>query len=69
MFGGMTKYWISAFGAVCIGSLALTGYNANLGWCSEPQCFFIQYIRVLLFNVILTTYLNHVGQHGPTILF
>jgi len=32
-FGDTTKYWLSGFGAACIGSLALTGYNANLGWC------------------------------------
>lgn len=32
-FGDLTKYWISCFGAVCIGSLALSGYNADLGWC------------------------------------
>jgi len=32
-FGDLTKYWISGFGAACIGSLALSGYNADLGWC------------------------------------
>ncbi|RLM78593.1 4-hydroxybenzoate polyprenyltransferase, mitochondrial-like [Panicum miliaceum] len=31
-FGDLTKYWISGFGAACIGSLALSGYNADLGW-------------------------------------
>lgn len=30
-FGNDTKYWISGFGAACIGSLAFSGYNANLG--------------------------------------
>ncbi|CAM0884689.1 unnamed protein product [Alopecurus aequalis] len=29
-FGDLTKQWISAFGAASIGSLALTGYNAEL---------------------------------------
>lgn len=33
-FGDSTKKWISGFGAACIGSLALGGYNANLGICS-----------------------------------
>jgi len=32
-FGDLTKYWISGFGAACIGSLVLSGYNADLGWC------------------------------------
>lgn len=31
-FGDLTKYWIGGFGAACIGSLALSGYNADLGW-------------------------------------
>ncbi|XP_062217866.1 4-hydroxybenzoate polyprenyltransferase, mitochondrial-like [Phragmites australis] len=31
--GDFTKYWISGFSAACIGSLALSGYNAQLGWC------------------------------------
>ncbi|XP_057768431.1 4-hydroxybenzoate polyprenyltransferase, mitochondrial [Salvia miltiorrhiza] len=31
-FGDSTKEWISGFGAACIGSLALSGYNANLEW-------------------------------------
>ncbi|KAG2605759.1 hypothetical protein PVAP13_4NG219900 [Panicum virgatum] len=30
-FGDNTKYWLSGFGAACITSLALTGYNAHLG--------------------------------------
>lgn len=30
-FGDSTKQWISGFGAACIGGLALSGYNANLG--------------------------------------
>ena len=30
-FGDTTKYWLSGFGAACIGNLALTGYNAHLG--------------------------------------
>lgn len=32
-FGDNTKYWLSGFGAACISSLVLTGYNAHLGWC------------------------------------
>ncbi|XP_042057690.1 4-hydroxybenzoate polyprenyltransferase, mitochondrial-like [Salvia splendens] len=31
-FADSTKEWISGFGAACIGSLALSGYNANLEW-------------------------------------
>jgi len=30
-FGDNTKYWLSGFGAACVSSLALTGYNADLG--------------------------------------
>ncbi|KAF0900197.1 hypothetical protein E2562_027554 [Oryza meyeriana var. granulata] len=30
-FGDSTKHWISGFGAACIGSLALSGYSADLG--------------------------------------
>ncbi|CAM0908530.1 unnamed protein product [Alopecurus aequalis] len=35
-FGDLTKQWISAFGAASIGSLALTGYNAELAWPYYP---------------------------------
>ncbi|KAL6911221.1 hypothetical protein ACP4OV_000026 [Aristida adscensionis] len=35
-FGDLTKNWISGFGAACIGSLALSGYNADLGWPYYP---------------------------------
>lgn len=35
-FGDLTKYWISGFGAACFGSLALSGYNADLGWPYYP---------------------------------
>ncbi|XP_066323026.1 4-hydroxybenzoate polyprenyltransferase, mitochondrial-like isoform X1 [Miscanthus floridulus] len=35
-FGDLTKYWISGFGAACIGSLALSGHNADLGWPYYP---------------------------------
>lgn len=31
-FGNSTKEWISGFGAACIISLALSGYNADIGW-------------------------------------
>ncbi|KAL4348993.1 hypothetical protein GQ457_17G024040 [Hibiscus cannabinus] len=31
-FGESTKEWISGFATACIGSFALTGYNAALGW-------------------------------------
>ncbi|KMZ58399.1 putative 4-hydroxybenzoate octaprenyltransferase [Zostera marina] len=31
-FGSQTKYWISAFGILCISNLALSGYNADLAW-------------------------------------
>jgi 4-hydroxybenzoate polyprenyltransferase len=30
-FGSDTKYWTSGFGLACISSLALSGYNADLG--------------------------------------
>lgn len=46
-FGDLTKYWISGFGAACVGSLALSGYNADLGWClvwclsEEWYCFYL----------------------------
>ncbi|KAK3136517.1 hypothetical protein QOZ80_5BG0437610 [Eleusine coracana subsp. coracana] len=36
-FGHNTKYWLSAFGAACIGSLALSGYNAGLGLSSATM--------------------------------
>jgi len=35
-FGDNTKYWLSGFGAACITSLALTGYNAHLAWPYYP---------------------------------
>ncbi|XP_066344110.1 4-hydroxybenzoate polyprenyltransferase, mitochondrial-like [Miscanthus floridulus] len=35
-FGDTTEYWLSGFGAACIGSLALTGYNAHLAWPYYP---------------------------------
>ncbi|EMS68680.1 4-hydroxybenzoate polyprenyltransferase, mitochondrial [Triticum urartu] len=35
-FGDSTKQWISAFGAASIGSLALSGYNAELAWPYYP---------------------------------
>ncbi|KAL0417031.1 UNVERIFIED_CONTAM: 4-hydroxybenzoate polyprenyltransferase, mitochondrial [Sesamum latifolium] len=31
-FGDSTKEWVTGFGIACIGSLALSGYNANLEW-------------------------------------
>ncbi|KAG2605758.1 4-hydroxybenzoate polyprenyltransferase, mitochondrial-like [Panicum virgatum] len=35
-FGDNTKYWLSGFGAACVSSLALTGYNADLAWPYYP---------------------------------
>nr|CAD1830700.1 unnamed protein product [Ananas comosus var. bracteatus] len=35
-FGSLTKYWITGFGAACISSLALSGYNAELAWPFYP---------------------------------
>lgn len=35
-FGGSTKLWITGFGAACITSLALSGYNAELAWPYYP---------------------------------
>lgn len=32
LFGDSTKEWISGFGIACIGGLALSGFNADLGW-------------------------------------
>ncbi|KAM7271252.1 hypothetical protein ACFE04_030466 [Oxalis oulophora] len=31
-FGDSTKEWITGFGAVCIGGLTLSGFNADIGW-------------------------------------
>ncbi|KAL9247073.1 hypothetical protein vseg_020543 [Gypsophila vaccaria] len=31
-FGDSTKEWLTGFGSVCISGLALSGYNADLGW-------------------------------------
>ncbi|KAK8569687.1 hypothetical protein V6N13_046734 [Hibiscus sabdariffa] len=31
-FGDSTKEWTTGFGIACIGSLALSGYNADIGW-------------------------------------
>ncbi|XP_024023800.1 4-hydroxybenzoate polyprenyltransferase, mitochondrial [Morus notabilis] len=31
-FGDSTKKWITGFGLACIGSLALSGFNAEIGW-------------------------------------
>ncbi|KAL2900539.1 4-hydroxybenzoate polyprenyltransferase mitochondrial [Bienertia sinuspersici] len=31
-FGDVTKEWLTGFGFACISSLALSGYNAHLGW-------------------------------------
>ncbi|XP_021811414.1 4-hydroxybenzoate geranyltransferase 2-like [Prunus avium] len=31
-FGDSTKKWITGFGIICITSLALAGYNAEIGW-------------------------------------
>ncbi|XP_050372504.1 4-hydroxybenzoate polyprenyltransferase, mitochondrial-like [Argentina anserina] len=31
-FGDSTKEWIAEFGILCISSLALSGYNAEIGW-------------------------------------
>ncbi|KAL6961124.1 Palmitoyl-protein thioesterase 1 [Sarracenia purpurea var. burkii] len=31
-FGDSTKEWVTGFGIACISSLALCGYNANIGW-------------------------------------
>ncbi|KAK9156957.1 hypothetical protein Scep_003531 [Stephania cephalantha] len=31
-FGDLTKNWISGFGVACISSLALSGYNSDMGW-------------------------------------
>ncbi|XP_062016745.1 4-hydroxybenzoate polyprenyltransferase, mitochondrial-like [Rosa rugosa] len=31
-FGDSTKEWITGFGILCISSLALSGYNAEIGW-------------------------------------
>ncbi|KAI3454505.1 hypothetical protein Pfo_011168 [Paulownia fortunei] len=31
-FGDSTKEWVAGFGIACIGSLALSGFNANLEW-------------------------------------
>ena len=53
-FGDNTKYWLSGFGAACISSLALTRYNAHLGWCSASHLLYDGY---LLSNNIIISYL------------
>lgn len=35
-FGSLTKNWITGFGIACIGSLTLSGYNADLAWPYYP---------------------------------
>ncbi|XP_028808579.1 4-hydroxybenzoate geranyltransferase 2 isoform X2 [Neltuma alba] len=35
-FGESTKKWISGFGVACIGSLAFSGFNAEIGWPYYP---------------------------------
>ena len=32
-FGDSTKDWITGFGTACISSLALCGFNADIGIC------------------------------------
>ncbi|XP_057466135.1 4-hydroxybenzoate geranyltransferase 2 [Actinidia eriantha] len=32
LFGDSTKKWVTGFGMACIFSLALSGFNANIGW-------------------------------------
>ncbi|XP_054794098.1 4-hydroxybenzoate geranyltransferase 2-like [Prosopis cineraria] len=36
LFGESTKEWVSGFGIACIGSLALSGFNAEIGWPYYP---------------------------------
>lgn len=31
-FGDKTKEWVAGFGLACIGSLSLSGFNADIGW-------------------------------------
>ncbi|MBA0772688.1 hypothetical protein Gotri_008026 [Gossypium trilobum] len=31
-FGDSTKEWTTGFGIACISNLALSGYNADIGW-------------------------------------
>lgn len=43
-FGSSTKKWVTGFAIACIGNLALSGYNAELGTCllcAIPYDFFI----------------------------
>lgn len=35
-FGDSSKQWLTGFGAACISSLALSGFNAELGWPYYP---------------------------------
>ncbi|KAL3642369.1 Palmitoyl-protein thioesterase 1 [Castilleja foliolosa] len=35
-FGDSTKEWLAGFGVACIGSLAVSGFNANLEWPFYP---------------------------------
>jgi 4-hydroxybenzoate polyprenyltransferase len=43
-FGNDTKYWISGFGLACTSSLALGGYNADLGMFQLMHIMLILYI-------------------------
>lgn len=45
-FGDSTKQWITGFGIACIGSLALSGFNAGIGIYSVP------YVSNFLLTVI-----------------
>ncbi|XP_010266703.1 PREDICTED: 4-hydroxybenzoate polyprenyltransferase, mitochondrial isoform X2 [Nelumbo nucifera] len=35
-FGDLTKNWVSGFGIICINSLAISGFNADIGWPFYP---------------------------------
>ncbi|GJM95717.1 hypothetical protein PR202_ga12494 [Eleusine coracana subsp. coracana] len=52
-FGHNTKYWLSAFGAACIGSLALSGYNAGLGLSSATMFVSNKWFGAYIFGGIL----------------
>jgi len=45
-FGDSTKQWITGFGIACIGSLALSGFNAGIGIYS------VHYVSNFLSTVI-----------------
>lgn len=68
-FGSLTKNWITGFAIACIGNLALSGYNAELGThyllCAIPY----NYLSMIFSCTLMNACLCFLGQHGNTIHF